>query len=187
MRSGALVGTLSAATMIAVVQAPAAEQPDAHASALGPAANTQAVNEADLARSVAAAAQLDRIAAANAQANRIAAQRAADAARASRDALRDPASAARVLAASMYGWGDDQWGCLNQLWIRESGWNYRAENASSGAYGIPQALPPEKMATAGPDWRDNPVTQIRWGLAYLARNYGSPCSAWDHETGYGWY
>jgi phage-related minor tail protein len=91
------------------------------------------------------------------------------------------ASAAQAIARGMlsaYGWGPDQMSSLVPLWNGESGWNYRAENASSGAYGIPQALPASKMASAGSDWRTNPATQIRWGLGYIRSRYGSPAAAW---------
>jgi hypothetical protein len=80
-----------------------------------------------------------------------------------------------------------QFSCLNALWTRESGWNPYATNPGSGAYGIPQALPGSKMASAGPDWRTNPATQIRWGLSYIDSQYGSPCGAWAHEQADGWY
>lgn len=70
---------------------------------------------------------------------------------------------------------------------RESGWNAFAENAASGAYGIPQALPGSKMASAGADWRTNPATQVRWGLRYIRDSYGSPCGAWQHSEADGWY
>ena len=76
---------------------------------------------------------------------------------------------------------------LNWLWDRESSWNVHAENPYSGAYGIPQALPGAKMATAGPDWRTSARTQIRWGLRYIRSTYGSPLRAWEHEVTYGWY
>src|SRR5699024_5793823 len=76
------------------------------------------------------------------------------------------------------GWGQDQWQCLDNLWSRESGWNPSAHNSSSGAYGIPQALPGSKMASVGSDWRTNPATQIEWGLNYVEGRYGSPCGAW---------
>lgn len=79
-----------------------------------------------------------------------------------------------------------QWGCLLDLWNRESGWIYNAENAS-GAYGIPQALPGDKMASAGSDWLTNPATQIKWGLGYIKDVYGTPCAAWDHEESAGFY
>ncbi len=77
-------------------------------------------------------------------------------------------------------------GCLLDLWNRESGWRYDAENAS-GAYGIPQALPGSKMASAGADWQTNPATQIRWGLGYIKSIYGNPCSAWAFEEANGYY
>ncbi|WP_308194539.1 MULTISPECIES: hypothetical protein [unclassified Microbacterium] len=86
-----------------------------------------------------------------------------------------------------YGWGDDQFSCLVSLWNKESGWNYRASNPSSGAYGIPQALPGSKMGSAGSDWQTNPATQIAWGLGYIDGRYGSPCGAWGHSQSNGWY
>lgn len=104
--------------------------------------------------------------------------------------LATPAGAqetARTMAASQYGWGDDQFGCLVSLWERESGWRVTALNADSGATGIPQALPGEKMAIAGPDWQTNPATQIAWGLGYIASSYGTPCAAWNHSESYNWY
>lgn len=80
-----------------------------------------------------------------------------------------------------------QWGCLLNLWNRESGWNYEAENPYSGAYGIPQALPGDKMASAGADWQTDPATQIKWGLGYIQSIYGTPCGAWDFELANGYY
>lgn len=85
------------------------------------------------------------------------------------------------------GWGDDQFSCLVSLWNKESGWNYLAYNRSSGATGIPQALPGSKMATAGADWQTNPATQISWGLGYISGRYGTPCGAWSHSQSVGWY
>ena len=85
-----------------------------------------------------------------------------------------------------YGFSTSQWGCLDDLWQRESGWAYNAENAS-GAYGIPQALPGSRMASAGSDWQTDPTTQIKWGLTYIKDTYGTPCGAWDHEESDGWY
>jgi hypothetical protein len=76
---------------------------------------------------------------------------------------------------------------LNWLWVRESGWNKYAYNPYSGAYGIPQALPGSKMASAGPNWRSNAATQIRWGLRYIKARYGSPRRAWAHSQATGWY
>jgi len=86
-----------------------------------------------------------------------------------------------------YGWASGQFSCLDSLWNEESGWNVHASNPSSGAYGIPQALPGSKMASAGPDWESDAATQIRWGLGYIQALYGSPCGAWAHEQADGWY
>jgi hypothetical protein len=86
-----------------------------------------------------------------------------------------------------YGWGDDQFGCLVSLWNRESGWNYQSYNRSSGAGGIPQALPASKMASAGADWQTNAATQVAWGLGYISGRYGTPCGAWSHSESTGWY
>ncbi len=85
------------------------------------------------------------------------------------------------------GFGIDQFPCLDNLYKKESGWNYRASNRSSGAYGIPQALPGSKMASAGSDWETNPATQIKWGLSYIQGRYDSPCGAWSHSQNSGWY
>lgn len=93
---------------------------------------------------------------------------------------------ARQLGAER-GWGGDQFSCLDALWNRESNWNYQAANSSSGAFGIPQALPGSKMASAGADWQTNAATQVRWGLDYIARAYGTPCNAWSHSQATGWY
>ncbi len=89
--------------------------------------------------------------------------------------------------AAARGWGDDQFGCLVELWNHESHWNISAENPSSGAYGIPQALPGSKMATVADDWRTNPATQITWGLNYIGGRYGTPCGAWQSFSAKGWY
>jgi hypothetical protein len=88
---------------------------------------------------------------------------------------------------SSFGWSPSaQFGCLDDMWTRESNWMYNAENAS-GAYGIPQALPGAKMASAGADWQTNPATQIKWGLGYIQSVYGSPCQAWAFWQNNGWY
>ena len=99
---------------------------------------------------------------------------------------RTPTQIARSML-SYYGWSSAQFPYLYRLWSRESGWNPRAYNPASGAYGIPQAVPGSKMASAGSNWRTNPVTQIRWGLRYIKQRYGSPHAAWNHEVRYGWY
>ncbi len=101
-----------------------------------------------------------------------------------------PAGEAQEIAHEMViarGWSEGQFTCLVKLWNRESGWNSRAENRSSGAYGIPQSLPGNKMASAGADWRTNPATQIRWGLDYIAQRHTDPCGAWGHSQKRGWY
>jgi hypothetical protein len=86
-----------------------------------------------------------------------------------------------------FGWSSGQFSCLNPLWEHESGWSVTAANPGSGAYGIPQALPGSRMASAGPDWQTNAATQIKWGLTYIKDTYGSPCSAWAHSQATGWY
>lgn len=98
----------------------------------------------------------------------------------------DAQAVARAMMGG-YGWGDGEFSCLVSLWNRESGWNYQAQNSSSGAYGIPQALPGSKMVSAGSDWATNPATQISWGLGYISGRYGTPCSAWAHSESVGWY
>ena len=80
-----------------------------------------------------------------------------------------------------------QFECLTLLWNAESGWNHKASNRSSGAYGIPQSLPGSKMASAGSDWRTNPKTQIDWGLRYIENRYGDACGAWSHFKKRHWY
>ena len=86
-----------------------------------------------------------------------------------------------------FHWSQRQFKYLNWLWDRESSWNKYATNPFSGAYGIPQAVPGSKMASAGPNWRTSATTQIRWGLGYIRDVYGSPQAAWDHELAVGWY
>lgn len=86
--------------------------------------------------------------------------------------------AARQIMASEYNWGNYQFECLNRLWTKESHWNYQAHNYKSGAHGIAQALPANRMEIISSDWRKNPVTQIRWGLRYIEIRYENPCKAW---------
>ena len=137
------------------------------------------LTRAETEKTAAAAAEFDRV-----QAEQAAAAAAALAQANTPDGAR---ATARALAASKYGWNDSQFQCLNQLWQKESGWSYTAYNASSGATGIPQSLPGSKMATAGSDWQTNAATQITWGLDYIARGYGTPCSAWSHSQSMNWY
>jgi len=151
----------------------------------------------------AAAAEADRIAAevaaqaaaAAAQAAAAAAQAAAAAAEAERQQMvanantpRGARAVAAEMASARYGWGSAEFSCLNNLWQKESGWNYAAVNPSSGATGIPQALPGGKMASAGTDWATSATTQISWGLEYISSSrYGTPCAAWSHSQVNDWY
>ena len=97
-----------------------------------------------------------------------------------------PQQVAEAMLGS-FGWSSGQFSCLNPLWEHESGWSVTAANPGSGAYGIPQALPGSRMASAGPDWQTSAATQIKWGLTYIKDTYGSPCAAWSHEQADGWY
>jgi hypothetical protein len=84
---------------------------------------------------------------------------------------------AKSILMDEYGFAEKEYKCLNQLWTKESNWNYKARNKNSGAHGIPQALPATKMNVVSTDWRTNPVTQIRWGLRYISIRYETPCKA----------
>jgi hypothetical protein len=147
-----------------------------------------AVAEADRVAAEAAAKAAAEAAAAKAAADAAAAEESTSSASSRPSAPANPTEAqaiAREMLAQR-GWGDDQFGCLVELWNHESGWNVYASNPS-GAYGIPQALPGSKMATAGDDWQTNPATQISWGLGYISSRYGTPCGAWDTFNAQGWY
>ncbi len=141
------------------------------------AARTAAIAAAQVERETVARAAEQARAAAAAEAERVAVAQAA---------LADPRGTARGLAVQR-GWGEDQFTCLDRLWTRESGWQWDADNPTSSAYGIPQSLPGEKMASAGADWQSNPHTQIRWGLQYIGEVYGAPCGAWAHSEAVNWY
>jgi len=102
----------------------------------------------------------------------------------------DEFSGNRAIGCSLMikaGFKISQFSCLEKLWKKESGWNHKATNRSSGAYGIPQALPGSKMASSGGDWKTNPATQIDWGLGYIEGRYDTPCGAWGHSQDVGWY
>lgn len=88
-------------------------------------------------------------------------------------------SVAKEILFGEYGMSEGQFICLNKLWTKESHWNYKARNPRTGAHGIPQALPADKMSIIADDWRTNPVTQIRWGLRYITIRYETPCKAWS--------
>ncbi|MFN8167478.1 MAG: transglycosylase SLT domain-containing protein [Candidatus Nanopelagicales bacterium] len=95
---------------------------------------------------------------------------------------------ARTYMAKRYKWTSQrQWQCLVTMWNKESGWRHKAHNNGSGAHGIPQAVPGKKMASAGPNWRTNPRTQIKWGLKYIKGRYGTPCGAWSFWQNHRWY
>ena len=99
----------------------------------------------------------------------------------------DPKQIARQILDNKFGYGSSQFDCFNNIIMRESMWRVNATNPSSGAYGIPQALPGSKMASVGGDWRTNPATQIIWGIKYMKDRYGSPCGAWSFKRANGWY
>jgi hypothetical protein len=178
--AAALAGSHATASSIApqTVQADTAHQIRAiQASAL----QAQLRQEAQARARKAAQAR----AAAKAKAARQAAQASSSAASAATP-QGDPQQIAEGMLGS-YGWSSSQFSCLQPLWNQESGWSVTASNPTSGAYGIPQALPGSKMASAGADWQTSAATQIRWGLGYIQSTYGSPCAAWSHEQAYGWY
>jgi murein DD-endopeptidase MepM/ murein hydrolase activator NlpD len=157
----------------------------ARAAAARKAAAVKAAAARAAARAAAARAAAQAAAARQAAAKAAAKQRAAR-----QQAASTPSGSPQQIAEQMlsqFGWSSGQFSCLQPLWAHESGWNPYAQNPSSGAYGIPQALPGSKMASAGGDWQSNPATQIRWGLSYIQGNYGSPCGAWAHEQADGWY
>jgi hypothetical protein len=169
-----LVLTLSGAAPDALAQPPASSSATAHASTVGPQAATrlrEAWGPSALSRREIALRGQDRSSRGLARLPL---------------AMPRPRVIGRVLAAHV-GWTGGEWSCLDALWTRESGWQVHDTNGRSGAYGIPQALPAIKMARVGPDWRDNPVTQIRWGLRYIDERYGSPCIAWAHSQNHGFY
>jgi hypothetical protein len=164
-----------------------------------------AAQKAAAAKAAAAKAAAAKAAAAKAAAQQAAAQQAAQQQAAQQQATQQaaqqqtttqqptasaPSGSPQQIAEQMlsqFGWSSGQFSCLQPLWALESGWNIYASNPSSGAYGIPQALPGSKMASAGPDWQSDAATQIRWGLTYIQGTYGSPCAAWSHEQADGWY
>jgi hypothetical protein len=155
------------------------------------AAAKAAVAQAAAQKAAAAKAAAAKAAAAKAAAAKAAAQQAAQQQTAAQQpAASAPSGSPQQIAEQMlsqFGWSSGQFSCLQPLWALESGWNVYASNPGSGAYGIPQALPGSKMASAGPNWQSDAATQIRWGLTYIQGIYGSPCAAWSHEEADGWY
>jgi ribosomal protein S28E/S33 len=94
---------------------------------------------------------------------------------------------AQTYIAAKYHWNTSQFSCLVSLWNRESHWRHTARNRNSGAYGIPQAMPGNKMSKFGADWKTNPNTQIKWGVNYIEKRYNTPCGALSHSNSTGWY
>ena len=171
------VASLTAATK---VEAASVETAAVEADRVAAEAAAQAAAEA----AAAAAAQAAEEASAAAAAAE--AQRATAAA--SSNTVNGARAVAQAMAASKYGWGADQFSCLDNLWQKESNWNFAAVNKSSGATGIPQSLPASKMASAGADYLTNATTQISWGLQYINDSrYGTPCAAWSHSQSNNWY
>jgi hypothetical protein len=181
-----------------------AQRQTSYESAAAKAAVAKAVAQKAAAQKAAAAKAAAAKAAAKAAAAKAAAQQAAQQQAAQQQATQQqaaqqttaqpatsaPSGSPQQIAEQMlsqFGWSSSQFSCLQPLWALESGWNIYASNPSSGAYGIPQALPGSKMASAGPDWQSDAATQIRWGLSYIQGTYGSPCAAWSHEEADGWY
>ncbi|MCM2576280.1 transglycosylase SLT domain-containing protein [Streptomyces meridianus] len=156
-------------------------------------------SEADAAAKKSAMEAARKQAAQDAAAKKEAAEKAAKeraeaeeaASRSARDAadfaVKSSYTVAQVQAMARQMMPTDQFQCFSNIVSRESGWNYQATNASSGAYGLVQALPGSKMATAGADWRTNPATQIKWGLNYMNSRYDSPCGAWSFWQANHWY
>jgi len=169
--------TASQALQVYQVRDTAAQLAAAHWNA----ARDQAAKKAAAARDITAASRSSARPAASSATGAQSAQAAAPAPAASGS----PQQIAEAMLAS-FGWPASQFSCLDPLWAHESGWSVTAANPD-GAYGIPQALPGSKMASAGPDWQTDAATQIRWGLEYIRGTYGSPCGAWDHEQATGWY
>jgi hypothetical protein len=169
-----------------------AQQADVQAIAADATAK-KAVEEAARKQAAKEAAAKKKAAEKKAEAARLAKQRKAEeaASRSARDAsdfaLQSAYTVAEVQAIARQMVPASQFQCFSNIVDHESSWNYRATNPSSGAYGLVQALPGSKMASAGADWQANPATQIKWGLNYMNERYGSPCGAWSFWQANNWY
>ncbi|MGW4102052.1 aggregation-promoting factor C-terminal-like domain-containing protein [Streptomyces sp. NPDC004976] len=198
--------TAAGATLLADI--PAGQQAQVQGSSLAHQADSQAIAaDAATKKSVEEAAR--KQAAKDATAKKDAAERKAEAEKAAKLAkqreeaqqeavsrsTRDSSSfpvqsaytAAEVQAMARQMVPADQWQCFSDIVERESSWNYRADNPTSDAYGLMQALPGSKMSSAGADWATNPATQIKWGLNYMNSRYDSPCGAWQFWQANNWY
>jgi hypothetical protein len=161
------------------VQVVAAKQAAKRASSLGKQTKAIAAQQAKIKAALAAAAKK--------AAEEKAARERALRNRGYQPGVTDPKEIARQILKNKYGYGSSQFDCFNNIIIRESMWRIDATNPSSGAYGIPQALPGSKMASIASDWRTNPATQIIWAIGYMKDRYGSPCAAWSFKSANGWY
>jgi hypothetical protein len=180
-------GTLASQVQISRAMSALRQQQSSALVAQQAAARQAVLRKREAARRAAAEAAADQAAQAQAQQQ---SQQQEQPSQAAPPAAPAPSGSAQQIAMGMlgsYGWSSSQFSCLDSLWNQESGWNVYATNPTSGAYGIPQALPGDKMASAGPDWQTDAATQIRWGLSYIQSLYGSPCGAWAHEEADGWY
>ncbi|WP_209446361.1 lytic transglycosylase domain-containing protein [Streptomyces sp. MZ04] len=198
--------TASDATLLADI--PAGQQAQVQTASLTQQAEAQAT-AADTAAKKSAAEAARKQAAESAIAKQKAAEKAEAAEKAAEKKEREEAAETKASRSSTRDAGDfakqtsysvsdvqamarqmvpgDQFQCFSNIVNHESTWNYQASNASSGAYGLVQALPGSKMASAGADWQTNPATQIKWGLGYMNDRYGSPCGAWDFWQANNWY
>ncbi|MER6024669.1 lytic transglycosylase domain-containing protein [Streptomyces sp. NPDC001851] len=186
-----LLADIPAGQQAQVQSASLTQQADAQAIA----ADTSAKKDAEeAARKAAAETAIAKKAAAE-QAAKQAKERAEAKKAASRDSARDSSSfpvqssysVAQIQAMARQMVAGDQFQCFSNIVDHESSWNYQAVNASSGAYGLFQALPAGKYSSAGADWQTNPATQIKWGLNYMNSRYGSPCQAWSFWSANHWY
>ncbi|MFD3439160.1 transglycosylase SLT domain-containing protein [Streptomyces sp. NPDC058685] len=192
-----LEATAADATLLADI--PMGQQAQVQVSSLAEQADAQAAAaDATAKKSAEEAARVE--AAKTAKAKKEAAEEKAQAERekeerANRDSVRDASSfsakgsysVAEVQAIARQMVPADQFQCFSNIVDHESTWNYRAQNPSSGAYGLVQALPGSKMSSAGADWQTNPATQIKWGLNYMNERYDSPCGAWSFWQANNWY
>ncbi|WP_031103028.1 transglycosylase SLT domain-containing protein [Streptomyces sp. NRRL S-146] len=197
--------TATGATLLADI--PAGQQAQVQTASLTQQADAQAV-QADASAKKDAEEAARKAAAETAVAKKEAAEKAAKAAKAAEEAAKERAevkaaasrskdisdfpvassySIAQLQAMARQMVPSGQFQCFSNIVDRESGWNYKAVNPSSGAYGMFQALPGSKMSSAGADWQTNPATQIKWGLNYMNDRYGSPCEAWSFWQANNWY
>ncbi|KUM88719.1 hypothetical protein AQI94_09165 [Streptomyces pseudovenezuelae] len=188
----------TAADMTLLADIPAGEQAQVQTASLTQQADTQAIAAdasakkvaEESARKAAAKSAIEKKEAAE-QAAKEAKERAEAKEKASRSSSSFPVQSSytvaqiQAMASSMVPSGQFQ--CFSNIVDHESSWNYRAVNASSGAYGLFQALPGSKMSSVGADWQTNPATQIKWGLNYMDSRYGSPCEAWSFWQANHWY